>query len=414
MKTPAYAVPILATVADGLARQMSAPEPYPTPQQWRAQSLTRGDAGTALLHIERAHTGVGTWRTAHTWVCAATQTAISAADDAGIHFGAPAVSFVLHAAGADGIARYATALARLDAHVAALTHHRVDLAEARIARGDRPVFSEYDLLHGLTGIGAHLLQHAPGSDALGRVLTYLVHLTQPLRNDDEILPGWWTGHDPRMRHSGSFPGGHANLGAAHGITGPLALLAQALRRNITVDGHHDAITTITTWLDTWRQDTETGPWWPQWIAHHQIHTGQRKQPTAPLRPSWCYGTPGIARAMQLAAIATHDAPRRQTAERALAACLSDPAQLAQITDISLCHGWAGLYQTAWRAAHDACTSALPAALPRLTELLAQHARPNHGDGDGLLEGNTGLALALHTAAHHAPPLSGWDTFLLIN
>ncbi|MGH3814766.1 MAG: hypothetical protein ACRDUV_20360 [Pseudonocardiaceae bacterium] len=37
---------------------------------------------------------------------------------------------------------------------------------------------------------------------------------------------------------------------------------------------------------------------------------------------------------------------QQMAEHALASCLSDPAQLARISDPALCHGWAGLIATA--------------------------------------------------------------------
>jgi hypothetical protein len=44
-------------------------------------------------------------------------------------------------------------------------------------------------------------------------------------------------HDPQVTASSEFPGGHADLGIAHGISGPLALLTQALRRDVTVDGH---------------------------------------------------------------------------------------------------------------------------------------------------------------------------------
>jgi hypothetical protein len=51
-------------------------------------------------------------------------------------------------------------------------------------------FAEYDLFYGLTGIGQLLLQCAPGSDALGRILEYLVRLTKPLRADGAAQPGW--------------------------------------------------------------------------------------------------------------------------------------------------------------------------------------------------------------------------------
>jgi hypothetical protein len=248
---------------------------------------------------------------------------------------------------------------------------------------------------------------------LGRVLTYLVRLTQPLRIDDETLPGWWVSHDPQGTRAHAFPGGHGNFGIAHGIAGPLALLARARRRGITVDGHDDALHTITAWLDTWRQHSASGPWWPQWITRDQIRTGRPGQ-LGPLRPSWCYGTPGLARAQQLAAIATMDSARQQMAEHALACCLSDPAQLSQITDTSLCHGWAGLFQTAWRSARDACSPDISVHLPALADRLIQQCRARRGEDAGLLEGDTGLALALHTVAHTTPSVSGWDSCLLIN
>ena len=155
-----------------------------------------------------------------------------------------------------------------------------------------------------------------------------------------------------------------------------------------------AIERICAWLDTWRQESDHGPWWPQWITRGELHTRRPTQP-GPLRPSWCYGTPGLARAQQLAGIATGDTARQRMAEHALAACLSDPAQLSRITDTSLCHGWAGLFQTAWRAARDARTPAISNGIPHLADQLIARGCPGSGDGFGFLEGDAGLALTLH-------------------
>ena len=390
---------------------MSAPTRAPDDlRRWPGQSLAQGAAGIALLHIERAHLGAGSWQTAHAWVTEATREEISAADDTGLFIGAPTLAYVLHAAGADGTARYGPALSDLDAHVTALTHRRVDAAHARIDRHEPGCFAEYDLVRGLTGLGAHLLAHAPGDDALERVLAYLIRLTQPLHTDSGTVPGWWVYHDPRRTDSPAFPGGHANLGLAHGITGPLTLLAQSLRRGITVDGQRDAIAVICEWLDTWRQDADTGPWWPQWITRDEVRTGWSNQ-RGPLRPSWCYGTPGLARAQQLAGIAMGDVRRQRLAEHALTAAASDPVQLARIVDASLCHGWAGVYQTVWRAARDALTPVIGASLPHLADQLTRGAR---GEDSGFLEGDAGTALALDTATRDTPPVSGWDACLLIN
>ncbi|UWM47698.1 lanthionine synthetase C family protein [Streptomyces carpaticus] len=370
-------------------------------------SLSRGAAGIAILHIERAHLGSGSWQTAHSWVKTATATNISTAETTGLCYGLPAIAFMLHAAQKDGTDRYAPALTAIDLAVTGLAHRRAARAEARIDRGEFPAFAEYDLLYGLTGIGVHLLQHSPGNDALGRILTYLVRLTHPLRADDGVLPGWWTGHGPHLGQSGAFSGGHANFGMAHGITGPLALLARALREGITVDGHRDAISTICTWLDSWRRRGTVGWWWPRWITRADLRSGEPSQRT-PARPSWCYGTPGIARAQQIVGIATGDADRRAVAEAALADCLSDPDQMGRLTDTSLCHGWAGVYQTAWRSARDAATPTIEKRLPELAVRLTGPPRD-----PGLLEGSTGTTLALLTAELDQPPISGWDSCLLI-
>ncbi|HEX8006849.1 MAG TPA: lanthionine synthetase LanC family protein [Trebonia sp.] len=157
----------------------------------------------------------------------------------------------------------------------------------------------------------------------------------------------------------------------------------------------------------------TGPGGPQWVTREDLRTRRTSQP-GPGRPSWCYGTPGLARAQQLAGLTTGDTTRQDTAEHALVGCLSDPAQLARVADTSLCHGWAGLFQIAWRAAQDARTPALAGCLPDMTGLLTQHAHPGTGDGTGLLEGDAGLALTLHTAACGIPPESGWDACLLLS
>jgi hypothetical protein len=396
--------------AERLIEDLMMPGQLSTNQCLPAQSLARGAAGIALVHIERALSASGSWSTAHAWVRRATRPEISMADGAGLYAGAPAISFVLHAADADGVPRYAEALAELDTHVVNITHRRVDAALARISRAESSAFAEYDLFYGLTGIGRLLLQCAPGNDSLGRILAYLVGLTRPRRTDGGTVPGWWVDHDPDLQLP--TPGGHANFGIAHGIAGPLALLGTALRLGVAVDGQADAIAEINGHLDAWKQDGESGPWWPQWITRDELRSGLVGRP-GPLRPSWCYGTPGIARAQQIAAIATGDVRRQRAAEHALAVCLSDPVQLAKLVDPGLCHGWAGVYRTASRAADDALTPAISTFLPQFADLLVQHADTSRGDIT-FLDGTPGLALALHTVGSSERPVSGWDSCLLIN
>jgi len=135
--------------------------------------------------------------------------------------------------------------------------------------------------------------------------------------------------------------------------------------------------------------------------------------TGPGRPTWCYGTPGLARAQQLAALALGDTQRQRRAEQALAGCLADEHQLAQLTDASLCHGWAGLLQTTWRVAADARDPGrfdLPGLLHRTQRFLHDHGPPT----DDLLDGVAGARLAIHTITVSTAPASGWDACLLLD
>lgn len=388
------------------------PGPAPDDEPWHGESLASGAAGIALPHIERAHRERHPhlqdhrWGMAHQWVQAAGAAGVSTTNSCGLFLGVPAVTFTLYTAG-----RYRATASRLLGETVALTHRRTDDATGRLSTDEPATFAEYDTLFGLTGLGALLLAIAPGEDALQRVLTHLVSLTWPRTVQDCTVPGWWVSHDPHRGASEHFPGGHANFGMAHGMAGILALLAAAKRAEITVDGHDEAILTLLEHLDYWAQDGPAGPWWPEHISLSELTSG-RPHPCGPARPSWCYGTPGIARAGQLAALALGDKDSQAFFEHALDRCLSDDAQLHRIIDAGVCHGWAGLFQTTWRAATEARSPRLAAHLPRLAEALATNAELGTR-GRGLLDGTAGTALALMTATTGTSPATGWDTCLLI-
>ena len=404
--------PDALAAADAIAHQLADPHAVCTADSGRRrpQSLAGGAAGIALLHIERARSGHGDWRTAHAWLSAAARDDLSAGPNAGLFFGAPTLAFVTHAA-ADRPGKLTRALADLDPSTVAVTRRRLDEAHARIDRGHRPALAEFDLIRGLAGLGAYHLRHSPDHDITRAVLSYLVRLTEPLPGRIDGLPGWWTDLAPTGQPAPEYPEGHGNLGMSHGIAGPLALLSLALRRSVVVDGHTDAITRICTWLHTWQQEHPGGPWWPGIITVDDVHNGHVQQ-SSPPRPSWCYGTPGLARAQQLAGLATGDPARRHTAEIAMLGCLRDPVQLARIIDSGLCHGVAGVFQTAWRIAADAHTQDIAAELPRLSARLLTQFRCAPETPE-FLDGRAGLALALHTAGTDTAPLTGWDACLLL-
>jgi lantibiotic biosynthesis protein len=367
------------------------------------QSLAHGPLGAALLQVERAHCGLTTWQAVHDLV--ADVRPLIDGDEASLFLGAPAMTYVLHFAAADS-ARYAAALDTLDGIVAAHTRSRLAAAHARIDDGRHATFAEYDLFRGLTGLGALLLRRQPDGPELTSVLEYLVRLTEPVTGrDGQQRPGWWVGHAPASDKKAT-PGGHASAGLAHGIPGPLALLALAKRRGIAVDGHDIAMARICRWLDRIRRNDHRGTRWPRWISE------AGPAPALPAAPSWCYGTPGLVRTQQLAAIALGDEDRKRMAERALLYCLDDPTQLDQLTNRGLCHGIGGLLRTVQRVAEDA---EVPYVFTdRLPSLHQRFLAVDPPDEPGFLEGAAGATLAFQSAESGAEPVVDWDACLLLS
>ncbi|MEV7600941.1 lanthionine synthetase C family protein [Kitasatospora sp. NPDC089797] len=400
--------------ADRLAQALADPVavwPLGRPEGGRSwpQSLAGGASGIALLHIERARTGHGDWDTAHTWLLAALHGDISAAANANLYFGAPALAFITSTAAATQ-SSYRRVLDRLDTATTTVTRTRLAAARLRIDRAERPPMEEFDLIQGLSGLGAYHLSRHPHHEITRDVLAYLIRLTEPLP-DAAGLPPWWMDVAPTGAPHADYPGGHGNFGTAHGIGATLSVLSRALLHDTAVPGTAEAIERICAWTDHWRQDGQSGPWWPGQLtveqsADHRLHPDLRP------RPSWCYGASGTARAQQLAGLALGEPQRVCDAEAAILAALRDPEQLAELPETGLCHGMAGLLHAAWRMATETGNRAIAAELPHLADRLVT-ALDQSGHDPELLDGAAGTALALHTFGMGHTPEPHWDTFLAL-
>lgn len=412
--TTTVSAPAALSTADKLADALADPAtawPNGRPGGGRAwpQSLAGGASGIALLHIERARAGRGSWETAHTWLAAAVDGEISAAANANLYFGAPALAFITHQA-ASTSSRYVRLLERLDAATLSVTRTRLVTAHQRIDRCERPPMEEFDLIQGLSGLGAYHLSRHPHHEISRDILAYLVRLTEP-RPDPARLPPWWMNVAPTGASHPDYPGGHGNFGLAHGIGAVLSVLSQALIHGVIFPGLTDAIERICAWTDHWRQGNDTHPWWPGQINAQQAADQQVPAELRP-RPSWCYGASGTARAQQLAGLALRDPTRVQLAENAILDALRDPHQQATLPEIGLCHGLAGLLHATWRMATETDNSEIAAELPHLAVRLITALEEGDHDPE-LLDGAAGAALALHTYGTNRAPAPRWDAFLAL-
>jgi hypothetical protein len=367
--------------------------------------LAHGAAGVALLHIERARTGHGSWDRVQRWLECAVAEGVDSSSSAHLYYGAPAVAFVLHRA-TRAHPEYERELARMNRAVDRIVLSRLERAHARMDADGLPLLAEFDTIRGMAGLGALLLARAPQGPLFRNLLAYLVRLTAPVTVHGRTLPGWWSPVGPGGRADTAFPGGHANTGMAHGIAGPLTLLAAALRRGIEVDGQVEAIERILAWFDTWQRSSPAGAWWPYWVTRAQLDGTCGL--VGPQRPSWCYGAAGVARAQLLAADALGDQRRYAAAQSTLARVFTEEPMAL---DSSLCHGRTGLavlaHATALGNAPGLCAALSDGDAAAMADELLVRA------GIGLLEGAAGIATTLHTL--HAPsPDMGWAVFLLLD
>ncbi|MFE1172216.1 lanthionine synthetase C family protein [Streptomyces sp. NPDC058773] len=435
---------------------------------WQPASLLLGHPGIALLHTRCARNDARYAAVGHAHLAAAVAAATAAGPAAVGDLLLPAR---LHA---DAHGGYARLLARCaEVHAAYVRAHVARLVARRREQGPGLAADDYDVISGLAGEGRGLLLAAGHGDercaeALHDVLACLVEMTHPVRPPAAgagiQVPGWWCAPDRYLvpRDRAEFPNGDLNVGAAHGICGPLALLALAYRAGHRVPGMRDALRRMADWVVSVGYADDLGMRWPGRVAPSGTVTARREAvssrreaagessrpaaageaspPAQRLRPSrdvgarsrpgWCYGTSGIAWTLYLAGRAL-DAPRLTAlAENAVGGLVLRPYDAAVAADPGFCHGRAGILHTVsrlavatgrtewWTAADalarelvDECDGSTPFGYRQVVPPAAGPGAAAHRvDNPGLLDGAAGIALVLadYSDARRGSARDGWE------
>jgi hypothetical protein len=399
-----------AEAALEITRDLRSPETIATSLSKRAAStLCYGLAGTALMHacLAQAEPGSAQAAAAH-WDTAARLLGNAPPD--GVHTGpgALAASLIIGTGYLPPNGTHQNLLSRattwLSARAAGLARH-----QDQAASDEATPWAVYDAIKGLTGIGRVLLaahnrgHHAEAEPGLNAALSAL---TRMILTPIGTRPGWWLPaalHPPNVRIPTT---GAATTGLAHGIAGPLALLATAHLSGHTLPGQPDAIHTAAEWLLNWQTPERT---WAPHISGEALDGGEQEEVLAhtPGRTTaWCYGTPGIAAALARAGHAIGVPTLSRTAADAMNALAARPPQEWDTEGAALCHGSAGVLQSALRlSCHTLAQRAIPPTLDGV-----RTTQPN-----GFLTGRAGTALALADLGGLLPhPTDEWDCLLLLS
>jgi hypothetical protein len=281
----------------------------------------------------------------------------------------------------------------------------------------------HDLVVGATGLGVYALQRFPRPSAIECLYRVVERLHEHAQRDEHGIY-WWTPPagilHPESRKQ--YPSGRADLGLAHGAAGAIALLGGICGAGVEPQAARPLLKGAVSWLLAHSMATEADPTFPIWLAPDF-------QPS-PARCAWCYGDPGIAAALLLAARGVGAADWEQAAVALACRAAERPPEKTGVRDACFCHGTAGLahiYNRMYQATGEPKLGSAAIYWLERTLDFFRCARRNGGSwvqgspdrseegawtGIGLLEGAAGVALVLLAATTPVEPL--WDRMFLVS
>lgn len=283
-----------------------------------------------------------------------------------------------------------------------------------------PWTDSYDLVTGLVGIGVYALGRLPRPEARAGAERVVLRLGELAEETPEGIT-WRTGPEQlAVREREHFPDGYYNLGVAHGVPGVIVLLARCVAAGVETKRAARLLEGAVAWVLA-RRGPEPGRRFPFAIAP--------RVPPKPARTAWCYGDPGVAAALTLAASLTGEASwARAAATHAIEVSSLEPESCG-VEDAGLCHGAMGLAHVCHRLYRWTGIEPVRQASRRWFEIGLGMRQPGTGvagfpafipeEGGqpwaadpGLLGGAAGVALALLAATDHLEPT--WDIPLLLS
>jgi lantibiotic biosynthesis protein len=415
------------------AAAANAQSQFPAFTHWSPPSIGQGNAGLCLLwaYLDQCFPEQRWDITGKAHLEIAGRSAeLSSGLGTGLFSGLSGLAFAGWQLSRDGT-RYQRFLGSLDDTIS----REASALAAHVRHSAYVSMNDFDVISGLSGIGAYLLsrhEEAVTGTALGAVVGALISLVT--RN--EALPAWHTPADLLFDDTArnNYPLGNLNCGLAHGIPGVLAFLSLVRLTGLLFEDLDHAIATTASWLSTHRLDDEWGANWPSAIPLQSITVDGRvmlaeadleSSPGGPSRTAWCYGGPGVARALWLAGCALDRDDFKQLAVDAMEAVFRRPISVRMIDSPTFCHGVAGLLAITMRFANETGSPLFLDECQKLTEQILSKFQPDsllgfrnleHGgnqtDQPGLIEGASGVAAVLLSAATGIEP--GWDRVFLLS
>jgi lantibiotic biosynthesis protein len=269
-----------------------------------------------------------------------------------------------------------------------------------------PWRERYDLIGGLVGFGVYAVERFPRYSAVKCLEAILDRLDETAERSERGVT-WLT--PPELLSSNareSTPLGYYNLGVAHGIPGVIVLLSELCRLGIQENRARPLLNQAVHWLLGQRQPENGGP--SSYASYVGPVFGSR-----PAHLAWCYGDPGVATALLVAARTTDTENWEHEALTIATRAAQTQPEASGIRESGLCHGALGLAHL-YNCIYQAGGGELFAEAARRWYRLGLEMRE---DGQmwkepGFLTGAAGIGLALLAAVSEVEP--AWDRVLLVS
>jgi hypothetical protein len=285
----------------------------------------------------------------------------------------------------------------------------------------RAWLAPHDLVGGVTGLGVYALDRYPRPMAV-RCLHRVVERLEESAQHDEQGIYWWTPPaemDPEMRER--YPVGCAELGVAHGVAGAIGLLGAVCGAGVEQATVRALLEQAVNWLMAQALTTGAGPTFPSLVA-------PGFDPT-PARCAWCYGDPGVAATLMMAARGAGELRWEREAVALACRAAERPEVETGVVDASFCHGAAGLAHIYNRLFQATGEPTLKRTALYWLERTLEFYRLASGNGDmwvkgsenptkgpwggiELVRGAAGVALVLLAASTSVEPV--WDRMFLLS
>jgi|GEM_PF-665999 len=276
------------------------------------------------------------------------------------------------------------------------------------------LLGDYDLISGLSGICLYLIQfksHKHVKKTILEIIEWLILLMNEVNVDGYNVPMFYIkSENQHYPNKDLFPNGSLNFSLSHGIAGVLATLSICLKEEIEVQGQRQCMKKILDLLKNTIYIENKKYCWPGILdlKDYVNHNYRRFSNGA----SWCYGTPGIARAVFLAANELGDNEGKDLAIQVMINICNMNYKQLNLNSPILCHGYAGLLACIYTMYLDTKNKIFKDAIFKYSNTIVSYFNTNNKygfqdiiidkysnniikeDKVNFLEGNVGIALAL--------------------